>query len=217
MTIQITIPDYDEARRAMVDGQLRPQGVNDRVVLDAMAAVPRERFVPEHLRPIAYADRSVPLGAGRSLPPATVTGLLLAEMLPESGERALVVGAGTGYSAAVLQAIGLDVVALESCVELAAQTKELGIEVVEGPLDEGHKPGAPFDLILIDGAVEHIPEALIDQLADGGRLGAAIVGSGIARLIIGRKAAGGGFGHRSIADAAVATLPGFAKPEAFTF
>ena len=217
MTAQTPIPDYDAARLAMVDGQLRPQGVNDRLVLNAMAAVPREQFVPEDLRPLAYVDRSLPIGDGRMLAPATVLGLLLTQMLPEKGERALVVGAGTGYSAAVLQAIGIEVIALESSAALAAAARELGVKVVEGPLEAGHKAGAPYDLILIDGAVETLPDALVAQLGDGGRLGAALVDRGITRLIIGRKAPGGGFGQQSIADAAVAALPGFARPRAFTF
>jgi len=217
MTIQTPIPDFDAARRAMVDGQLRPQGVNDRFVLEAMAAVPREQFVPEHLRPVAYSDRSLPLGEGRSIAAASVIGLLLTEMIPQAGERALVVGAGTGYSAALLQSMGVEVVALECSAELAERARELGVTVVEGPLEAGHEAGAPYDLILIDGAVEHLPERLIDQLAEGGRLGAAIAGRAIARLVVGRKAPGGGFGQRSIADAAVAALPGFARPQAFTF
>ena len=216
MTIQSPIPDYAAARQAMVDSQLRPQGVNDPAVLAAMSAVPRERFVPEHSRSLAYIDRAVPVGEGRMLSEPSVLGLLLTEMTPDLGERALVVGAGTGYSATVLREMGLDVVAVESSSELAARGRDNGVEVVEAPLEAGHKAKAPYDFILIDGAVEYIPEPLIKQLAEGGRLGAALVDRGVTRLIVGRKA-GGGFGYHSIADAGVAALPGFTRPRAFTF
>jgi hypothetical protein len=141
MTAQTPIPDYDAARLAMVDGQLRPQGVNDRLVLNAMAAVPREQFVPEDLRPLAYVDRSLPIGDGRMLAPATVLGLLLTQMLPEKGERALVVGAGTGYSAAVLQGIGVEVIALESSAALAAGS--LGSRSSRGRSKPATRPARP--------------------------------------------------------------------------
>jgi protein-L-isoaspartate(D-aspartate) O-methyltransferase len=190
--------------------------VTDRGVLLAMGDVPRENFVPAGARAMAYADRAVPLGAGRFLNAPATLGQLLTQMMPLRGQRALVVGAGTGYSAAVLAAVGLDVVALESSAELAGQAREVGLQVVEGPLEAGHRKGAPYDQILIDGAVEVIPDALIDQLADGGRLGAALIDRGISRLVVGRKA-GGGFGYLSIADAGAPRLPGFTRPMAFTF
>ena len=216
MTIQSPIPDYVAARQAMVDSQLRPQGVNDPAVLAAMSAVERELFVPAHSRPLAYIDRAVAIGESRMLSEPSVLGLLLTEMAPSRGERALVVGAGTGYSAAVLGRMGLDVVAVESSAELAATARDNGVGVIEAPLEAGHKAKAPYDLILIDGAVEYIPEVLIKQLAEGGRLAAALVDRGVTRLIVGRKA-GGGFGYHSIADAGVAALPGFTRPRAFTF
>jgi protein-L-isoaspartate(D-aspartate) O-methyltransferase len=216
MTIHTPVPNYPAARRAMVESQLRPQGVTDHGVLEAMGAVEREAFVPAEVRPLAYVDRSLALGDGRFLAPPAVLGQLLTQMAPVPGERALVVGAGTGYSAAVLARIGLDVVALESSAELAGRARERGIAAVEGKLEAGHKGKAPYQLILLDGAVEHIPEALTDQLADGGRLGGALVDRGITRLIVGRKA-GGAFGYLSIGDAGVAALPGFSRPRTFTF
>lgn len=200
----------------MIESQLRPQGVVDRRVLDAMGSVARERFVPEAARSIAYVDRAVPLGHGRSLAAPAVLGQLLTQMMPTPGERALVVGSSTGYSAAVLRAIGLDVTALESEPALAQAARDLGVDTIENALEAGQKKGAPYDQILIDGAVEFIPDALVDQLADGGRLGAALVDRGITRLIIGRKA-GGAFGYLSIGDAGVPVLPGFIRPKAFTF
>jgi protein-L-isoaspartate(D-aspartate) O-methyltransferase len=216
MTAHSPIPDFAAARLAMVESQLRPQGVTDPRVLSAMRTVAREDFVPAEARAMAYADRAVPLGEGRSLAAPSVLGQLLTEMMPEPGMRALVVGAATGYSAAVLAAIGLDVVALESSATLAATARKNGVEAVEGPLEAGHKPRAPYDLILLDGAVEHIPDAIISQLADGGRLGAGLVERGIPRLIVGRKA-GAGFGHLAIGDAGVPPLPGFNRPRAFAF
>jgi protein-L-isoaspartate(D-aspartate) O-methyltransferase len=200
----------------MVENQLRPIGVTDRRVLDAMGALPREQFVPEEVRPLAYIDRSLALGGGRFLSSPAVLGQLLTQMMPEPGRRALVVGAGTGYSAAVLAHMGLDVVALESSPELAAAARALGVAVVEGPLDAGYKKRAPYDQILIDGAVEYVPDPLIAQLAEGGRLGTALLERGVTRLIVGRKA-GGAFGHLSVGDAGAAALPGFERPRGFTF
>jgi protein-L-isoaspartate(D-aspartate) O-methyltransferase len=137
-------------------------------------------------------------------------------MMPEPGQRALVVGAGSGYSAAVLGVMGLKVVALESDAELVAWARKQKIKIIEGPLEQGHAAAAPYDQILIDGAVEYIPDLLLDQLADGGRLGAAIVDRGITRLTVGRKA-GNAFGTLSVGDAGVPALPGFQRPRAFTF
>jgi protein-L-isoaspartate(D-aspartate) O-methyltransferase len=216
MTVQSPIPDFAAARTAMVESQLRPQGVTDRAVLDAMGTVRRDDFLPPETRPLAYVDRAVSMGDGRFLAAPTVLGSLLTQMMPVRGQRALVVGAGTGYSAAVLQAMGLDVVALESSPALAASARENGIDIVEGSLEAGWKKGAPFDQILIDGAVEYIPDAIVDQLANGGRLGTALVDRGITRLIVGRKAAGA-FGYLSMSDAGVPVLPGFARPRAFIF
>src|SRR5688500_1227322 len=216
MTVQVPIPDFAAARRAMIENQLRPVGVNDPLVLDAMGSVAREQFVPDDGRPLAYADRSIPIGEGRYLAAPAVLGQLLTQMAPKPGERALVVGAGIGYAAAVLAAIGCEVAALESSSGLAARARELGVTIAEGPLEVGHKAGAPYDLILIDGAVEFIPDAIVEQLADGGRLGAALAEDGITRLIVGQKVSGA-FGYLSISDAGVAPLPGFTRPRGFRF
>jgi protein-L-isoaspartate(D-aspartate) O-methyltransferase len=216
MTVHAPIPDHSAARAAMVDSQLRPQGVSDPAVLLAMATVPREQFLPDHSRPLAYVDRAVAIGPGRFLAAPAVLGQLLTQMAPGRGQRALVVGAGTGYSAALLAAVGLEVVAVESAPELAGKARELGIALIEGPLEAGHREGAPYDQILIDGAVELIPDAIIAQLADGGRLGTALVERGVTRLIVGRKS-GDAFGYLSIGDAGVPALPGFTRAKAFTF
>jgi protein-L-isoaspartate(D-aspartate) O-methyltransferase len=216
MTVQTPIPDFAAAREAMVECQLRPQGVTDPAVLAAMGTIQRERFLPSHTRPLAYVDRAVAIGEGRFLPAPPVLGQLLTQMMARRGQRALIVGAGTGYSAAVLARMGLEVTALESAPALASAARELGIEVVEGPLEAGSPDEAPYDQILIDGAVEYIPDAIIDQLADGGRLGTALVDRGITRLAVGRKA-GGAFGILTINDAGVPALPGFSRPKEFTF
>jgi protein-L-isoaspartate(D-aspartate) O-methyltransferase len=216
MTVQSNIPDFAAARAAMVENQLRPEGVTDPAVLDAMGRVARENFVSAQARPLAYVDRAVPVGEGRYLPAPAVLGSLLTQMMPLRGQRALVVGAGLGYSAAVLEAMGLAVTALESSSVLATAARASGLAIVEGSLDAGWKKGAPYDQILIDGAVEYIPDPLVEQLADGGRLGAALIDRGITRLIVGRKA-GGAFGYLSMSDAGVPALPGFTRPKAFTF
>ncbi|MGA9581202.1 MAG: protein-L-isoaspartate O-methyltransferase, partial [Allosphingosinicella sp.] len=126
----------------------------------------------------------------------------------------------TGYAAALMARLAGPVVALEEDSELAAEARAnlagSGVRFVEGPLAEGFPEGAPYDLILIDGAVQCVPEALVSQLADGGRLAAGLLENGVTRLAIGRRA-GEGFGMAAFADAAAAILPGFAKPRAFEF
>src|SRR3954454_22751568 len=107
MTVQSPIPDFAAAREAMVENQLRPQGVTDPAVLEAMGRIQRERFLPSHTRPLAYVDRAVAIGEGRFLAAPAVLGQLLTQMKTQPGQRALVVGAGTGYSARVLAAMGL--------------------------------------------------------------------------------------------------------------
>ena len=216
MTVHSPIPDFAAARQAMIESQLRPQGVTDPAVLEAMGTVPREDFLPPHTRPLAYVDRAVAMGEGRFLPAPAVLGELLTQMMARPGHKALVVGAGTGYSAAVLKAMGLEVTALESSAELAAAGRQVGVDVVEGPLEAGYKKAAPYDQILIDGAVECIPDSIVAQLSDGGRLGTALVDRGVTRLIVGRKA-GDAFGYLTLSDAGVPALPGFTRPRAFTF
>jgi len=212
------VQDYAAARRAMVDGQLRPEGVVDARVVHAMAHVPRENFVPAEARALAYGDRPVPLGKGRALGSPVATGRLLSELEPRQGERALVVGAGSGYGAAVLDSLGLEVTAIESDPDLASLAKAASpkIKLIVGDLAAGHPGGAPYDLILIDGAVDRIPDAITAQLIEGGRIGAALIDRGVTRLAVGRNV-GGRVGLRTIADADVAPLPGFERPKAFIF
>jgi protein-L-isoaspartate(D-aspartate) O-methyltransferase len=191
--------DHNVARRAMIERQLRPEAVTDGAVLAAMGSVAREDHVPEEARSFAYIDRPIALGEGRSMMPPAAIGRLLSELAPRPGERALVVGAGSGYSAALLESIGLDVTSIEGA--------DAGGEA---------KADARFDLILIDGAVEHIPQPLIDLLVEGGRLAGAVRNRGVSSLVIGRAVAGR-LGLRTIVNADVAPLPQFDRPRAFTF
>lgn len=211
---------FEQMRRAMVASQLRTTAVNDARVVAAMAEVPRERFVPAEKSRLAYADLTLPLGHGRALNPPMVIGRLLTEARPDGGDRALLVGAGAGYAAELLGKLCGSVVALEEEPALLARAREAvtapNVRLVAGDLAAGWGEGAPYDLIVIDGAVEDIPPALIEQLADGGRLVAPIAERGVTRLSIGRRA-GAAFGVTSFADAAAAPLPGFARPVEFSF
>ncbi len=207
---------FAEARAAMVESQLRPEGIADPALLAAMGTVPREDFVADGLRPIAYSDRAIPLATKRALMPPAALGQLVQSLAPRPGERALIIGAGTGYSAAILSAMDVSVTALESDSELAAIARDNGIAIVDGKLTEGHPDDAPYDIILIDGAVEELPEAIIDQLADGGRIATALAEGGVTRLAVGTRS-GKAFGMRPFADAAVSVLPGFFRASAFVF
>jgi protein-L-isoaspartate(D-aspartate) O-methyltransferase len=214
----MTDQSFEAMRRAMVESQLRTTGVNDPRVIAAMSAVPRERFVPEERRALAYMDRPVALGGGRELNLPEATGLLLTAAQVTRRDRVLLVGAATGYTAALLQQLAGIVVALEEDARLAGVARGLlqNVEIVEGPLNQGWSAAAPYDLIFIDGATEQVPDALIDQLAEDGRLAAAIRENGATRLGLGRKA-GTGFGMDLFADCEASPLPGFAKPKTFVF
>nr|MDQ4088571.1 protein-L-isoaspartate O-methyltransferase [Pseudomonadota bacterium] len=138
-------------------------------------------------------------------------------------ERALVIGAATGYSAGLLDRLVRSVVAVEEVPELADFARRAlagtGVEVVQAPLAQGHAPGAPYDFILIDGAVEYVPQVIVEQLADGGEFALALIEEGIrgvSRLCVGRVVAGA-FGTSAFADVAAAVLPGFVKPRGFSF
>jgi protein-L-isoaspartate(D-aspartate) O-methyltransferase len=215
----MTEQNFDRMRRAMVASQLRTTGVNDPAVVAAMSEVPRERFVPADRRAIAYADAALPLGEGRALSPPMVLGRLLTEAHLKGDERTLVIGAGTGYAAAVLARLVESVTALEESAELAARARDAlagtGVTVVEGPLAQGHAAGAPYAFILIDGAVEEIPQAILDQV-ENGEIAFVLLDRGVTRLAIGRVA-GRALGTTIIADAAAAILPGFEKPRGFSF
>ncbi|HWH22940.1 MAG TPA: protein-L-isoaspartate O-methyltransferase [Allosphingosinicella sp.] len=217
----MTEHNFEQMRRAMVASQLRTTGVSDARVIAAMGAVPRERFVPPGKVAMAYADALVPLGNGRELNTPMSLGRMLTEAAPQPEDRALVIGAATGYAAAVLAQLVASVVAVEEDPQLAAAAQGAlagtKVKLVEGPLTKGYKQGAPYDLIIVDGAVEYVPDAIVDQLGENGRLAAAIVeAGGIAHISIGRRG-GAGFGLAAVSDVASAILPGFQKPRGFTF
>ena len=209
--------NFTALRATMVASQLRTVGVNDPAVVAAMLAVPREKFVPAGREALAYADAAVPLGDGRFLPEPLVTGLLLTHARIEPHHRVLVVGAGTGYSAAVIRHLTDHVVAVEDDAGLAAQARANGVAVTEGPLVDGAPDAAPFDLIFFDGAIERVPPALAAQLASNGRAAAVVrTGSGPDRATVGRIV-----GEHLVGDGFVevpaALLPGFKRAPEFTF
>lgn len=217
----MTEHNFKAMREAMVESQLRTSDVNDPRVVAAMASIPRETFLPAERQALAYIDRPVRLTEGRSLNPPLATGRLLTMAEVEPEDNVLVIGAATGYCAAVLSRIAAAVVAVEQDEELLRRAKAVlagygNVTLVAGPLNEGARKHGPYTLIVIDGAVEELPAAIVKQLADGGRLVAAIIDRGVSRLSIGRKA-GDAFGLKSFADVESVELPGFAKPKSFTF
>jgi len=215
------MPDFATARRMMVDGQIRTYDVTDPAVLSAMLSVPRERFVPADRAGVAYVDTDVPVGKGRRL----LKPMVLAKLLQAAGiqpeQRVLVVGCATGYAAAVLARMGAQVVALEQDAALAAEARRAvadagEVTVVEGSLAAGWPGQAPYDVILLDGAVEAVPQDLFKQLADGGRLVGVIGEAPASKAMLFNAAHGTGSG-RAIFDAAAGPLPGFSKPAVFAF
>ena len=211
----LTEHDFELMRRAMVTGQLRTNAVNDARVVAAMASVPRELYAPASAIGISYTDRPLPIGHGRMMPPPMVTGRLITEARVRANESVLVIGAASGYAAAVLARLAARVIALEEA-DIAAGPTAQNVARVQGPLVAGWPDAAPYDVILIDGAVDEVPPALVDQLAEGGRIATGLVRGGFTRLAIGRRS-GDSFGLSAFADAEVPVLPGFAQPAGFRF
>ena len=216
--------DFATARRNMVESQLRTTRVTDRRVLDAFGRIPREVFVPKARRSLAYVDEDLSLDNGRWLMEPVPLGRMIQEAAVGPGDNVLVVGAATGYAAAVLGDLANAVFALESDATLAKQaadtTTELALDnvvVVEGPLSAGWPKEGPYDVILIDGSVEEVPQTLLDQLGDHGRLIAVVVGDdGVGRATLYGKRAGV-VSHRVLFDANIQPLPGFERPKSFVF
>jgi len=219
--------DFSELRVKMVDGQVRTTDVTSAPLLEALLSVPRELFVGDRQRDLAYIDEDIRIGGGadgaRYLMEASPLAKLmqLAEINPT--DSALDVGSGSGYASAILSRLARSVVALESDSVLAQMAEStlsgLGcgnVTVVQGALAQGHTAKAPYDVIFIGGSVEKVPAPLLDQLADGGRL-VAVEGqgnSGVARLFF--KAGGVVTGRRAF-NAAIKPLPGFEREHAFEF
>jgi protein-L-isoaspartate(D-aspartate) O-methyltransferase len=215
--------DAAAARRHMVDGQIRTADVTNPNLIAAMQAVPRELFAPPALATQAYSDGDLSLGHGRALLRPIVLGKLIQGADVRPGDRVLDVGCGTGYSAAVLTHMGAAVVALEEDADLAqraeaalAATGAGQVALVRGPLTAGWPAAAPYDLILLDGAIEVAPDALGRQLKPNGRL-ATIFGRGPATKAMIFRPIEGHLVGRPIFDAAAPPLPGFAAPPAFVF
>lgn len=221
--------DFSSQRIKMVDGQLRTTDVTNAAILDAMGAIPRERFVGEEWRALAYIDEDVRVAPARGgagprylMEPSPLAKLLqLAEI--KTTDRVLDVGCATGYSAAVLSKLAASVVALESDPDLASAAATtlaaLGcdnVTVVTGPLHRGHEAAAPYDVILVGGSVEQTPEALLAQLSEGGRL-VVVEGkgnAGRARVYLRNEGVVTG---RNAFNAAIKSLPGFELTHAFEF
>jgi protein-L-isoaspartate(D-aspartate) O-methyltransferase len=198
----------------MVESQLRTSDVDDQRVIAVMAKVPREEFVPVERRAMTYVDRPIPLAGGRALNAPLVTGRLLKEAQIEVGDKVLLIGAATGYAAALLAELGAQVTAVEE--EGGAEIALPGVTVVRGPLEAGAPAGAPYDVLFIDGAVEEVPAALVQQLADGARVVTGVIDRGVTRLCAG-KVIGGVLGLSSLTDIEMVALPGFGAPKTFIF
>jgi protein-L-isoaspartate(D-aspartate) O-methyltransferase len=215
---------FEVARSHLLESQLRPNKITDDRVLNAFASIRRELFVPEHLRPVAYIDEDLPLGGGRYLMEPMVAARLLQEAAIARTDAVLIVGAGTGYEAALIAMLARSVLALEQDPELARRARAALVEhaiasvsVVEGPLHEGYRSRTPYDVILFGGGIVEVPPEIVAQLADGGRLLAVVKpGNGMGRATLVTRT-GGVLARRVISDAATPTLPGFAPKPAFEF
>lgn len=211
-------------RKNMVESQVRPSDVTDRRITAAMQDIAREAFVPAEAKALAYMDGAVPVSAHRAmLAPRTFARLMqLANV--SAGDAVLVVGALTGYAAAVLARMAKSVVALEADESLASAARStlssLGaanVTVVTGALEAGHAAKAPYDVIFVEGSIEIVPEALVSQLGQGGRLVAIErAGQGLGAASVLTKT-GSVVSRRVAFEAAAPALPGFALPKGFEF
>ena len=213
--------DLAAMRHQMVVSQLRPNAVTDQRVIAAMATLPRERFLPADVRGQAYRDTAIALGEARhaNVPMATARLLNAADL--RADDRVLLIGAAGGYTAALLSEIVASVVAVEPMPALATLARTAladrpSVTLVEGALTDGAAAHAPYDVLIVDGAIAHIPAALVDQVRPGGRVALGIVERGVTRLAAGRRSAGG-FGEMPFADCDCVVLPGFDPPAGFRF
>lgn len=215
--------DFAAAREAMVDCQVRPADVTRYAVIEALLAVPRELFVPSAMTALAYAEMQIPLAPGRVLLDARSFAKMLDAVELRSGELVLCVGAGYGYPAAVAAKIASAVVALEEdeglSQHLTNAIAKLGLDNVlaaRAPLTEGFAAQGPYDVILIEGGIETIPTALLDQLADGGRLGAIRMAGVVGQCCIWQRS-GDSVSSRPIFNATAPVLRGFDVSPTFVF
>jgi protein-L-isoaspartate(D-aspartate) O-methyltransferase len=215
---------FADARTRMVESQLRPNRVTDPRILSAMRRLPRERFLPAALASLAYVDEDVALGHGRVLMEPMAIARLIQLTAPVSGQRALVVGAGVGYGAAVLASCGLRVTALEEDATLLGIARTVltdlapGVSLVSGRLDAGWPNGAPYDIILIEGAVRVIPPAIGGQLrVDGGRLATVICNHGGTSQAVLAEASSLGLRAQPMFDCNTPPLPSLLPAPVFEF
>jgi protein-L-isoaspartate(D-aspartate) O-methyltransferase len=214
---------FATARQHMIESQIRTNKVLDERLIDAMRALPREAFVPESLRARAYIDDDLPLGGGRFLIEPMVVARLLQVADVRATDNTLVAAAGTGYAAALLAKLASSVVAVEAEANLGDQgiaaLARLSIANVvwqTGDPTEGAAKSGPYDVILIDGGVEVVPQALLDQLAEGGRLVTVRRENRLGQAILIQKDRGA-ISQRVLFDANIPLLTAFAKPQIFTF
>ncbi|MGY5805971.1 protein-L-isoaspartate O-methyltransferase family protein [Rhizobium sp. LEGMi12c] len=215
--------DFEAARVKMVENQIRTTDVTSHSVLNAFFAVPRENFVPEKSKLLAYVDCDIEVAPGRFLMEASPLAKLLQLGAVTRDDKVLDVGCGTGYVSAVLSLVAGKVIALESNEELAAQAKtnlaELGydnVTVVGGDLEKGHAGSAPYDVIFLNGSIEQLPQGLLDQLGEDGRL-ITVIGYGHAARATVFMRERGAFSENVFFNASIKPLPGFAKAKEFVF
>jgi Protein-L-isoaspartate carboxylmethyltransferase len=216
--------EYAAARLNMVEGQIRPNKVTDHRLVEAMLDIPREVFVPKAARGIAYVDKDIAIGNGRSLMEPMVFARMLQEVGVDETDVVLDIGCGTGYSTAVLARLAATVVGVESDAELAQRATEalaqIGVvnaTVVTGPLPEGNPAQAPYDVIVIEGLVAEVPAGITSQLAEGGRLIAAVMGDrGVGEVKLYQRL-GGVVSSRVLFEAQPRLLPGFEPKPKFVF
>ncbi|NBC21018.1 MAG: protein-L-isoaspartate O-methyltransferase [Alphaproteobacteria bacterium] len=216
--------DFEAARRTMVDTQIRPNDVTEPDIVGAFLNVPREAFVPASKRSIAYSEFEIRTGEGRALWTPRDTAKLIKTLDPDPDDACLVIGAGAGYEAAILAHLAETVIALEDSEErvsrLGQRLADLGLDravAVEGKLTEGLPGEGPFDAIMICGMVEQVPEALTDQLAEGGRLAAVVeIDEALGRGRVYTRS-GDVTGYRETFDARPPKFEAFDKPDIFEF
>lgn len=215
--------DFEAARIKMVDNQIRTTDVTDLRILQAFLTVPREEFVEGPRQSLAYIDGDLPIGAGRFVMEASPFAKLLQLVQIDSADRVLDIGCGTGYSSAVISYLAGSVVAVESDAELAsiargalARFARSTCQVVEAPLVQGAPASGPYDVIIFEGAVDVIPDAIFEQLADGGRL-IAVEGTGNAAAAKLYMKEEGIVSGRFAFNCSVRPLPGFQRSAEFTF
>ncbi len=213
--------DFAARRRMMVDTQIRPSDVTKYPIIDAMLSVPREIFVPDAQRDIAYAGEDLDLGGGRVLlEPRTLAKMLdMLDLGPD--ELVMDIGSGLGYPAAVVARLAQAVVAVEEDEAMAGEAQELLLEagaenavVHHGPLAEGAAEHGPYDVILVEGGVEELPEALLGQLKDGGRIACIFIDGALGEVRVGYKS-GDSLSWRFEFNATAPVLPGFEKQQSF--